>query len=93
MQNCGPVPTSLVTGKRLARSKDLQHGHEPLDIPYVQAFGRLMYAIFYTRPNLAYPVSLVSGYQNNPYQAGREKNYEVLEGYIAPQIGLSCKET
>ncbi|KAM2462860.1 hypothetical protein PS1_013701 [Malus domestica] len=35
-------------------------------IPYASATGSLMYAMIYTRPDIAYVVSITSRYQSNP---------------------------
>ena len=34
--------------------------------PYASAVGSLMYAMLYTRLDICYAVSIVSGYQSNP---------------------------
>lgn len=36
------------------------------DIPYAFAIGSLMYALFYTRLDIKYAVSLLGRYQSNP---------------------------
>ncbi len=35
-------------------------------VPYQQTVGSLMYAMLYTRPDLAYPISVVSQHMANP---------------------------
>ena len=35
-------------------------------IPYASVVGSLMYAMVYTRPDIAHAVGVVSGYMNNP---------------------------
>ena len=35
-------------------------------IPYASAVGSLMYAMFYTRPDIAHVVGVVSRYMKNP---------------------------
>ena len=79
MQNCSPAPTPLVMGKRLTKNKDLEEGQELLDKPYAEAVGSLMYAMLCTRPDLAYPVSLVSRYQSNPSQAHWEAVKRIMK--------------
>ena len=66
MHNCNSAPTPLVHGKRLGKEKCPEEGQDPLKVPYAKAVGSLMYAMMSTRPDLAYPVSLVSRYQANP---------------------------
>ena len=35
-------------------------------VPYASAIGSLMYAMVYTRPDIAHAVGFVSRYMNNP---------------------------
>ena len=65
MHNCNPAPTPLVHEKWLGKEQCPGEGQGPLKVPYVEAVGSLMYAMMSTRPDLAYPVSLVSRYQAN----------------------------
>jgi hypothetical protein len=37
-----------------------------VNVPYQQAVGSLMYAMLCTRPDLAYPISVVSQHMANP---------------------------
>ena len=39
---------------------------EMAKVPYASAIGSLMYAILYTRPDIAYAVSVTSRFQSNP---------------------------
>ena len=69
MQNCAIAPTPYVYGKRSSKSQCPKKGQKPLNMPYAQAVGSLMYAMLCTRPDLAYSVILKSRYQSNPEPA------------------------
>lgn len=89
LQNCNPAPTPLVTGKRLCKGQCPGEGQKPLDVPYAQAVGSLMYAMLCTRPDLAYPVSLVSRYQSNPGPAHWEavkRIFKYLKGTVRHKL-------
>ncbi|XP_074352333.1 secreted RxLR effector protein 161-like [Apium graveolens] len=66
-------------GKRLTKNMDLEKGQEILHKPYAEVAESLMYAMLCTRPDLAYPVSLVSRYQSNPSQAHWEAVKRIMK--------------
>ncbi len=46
--------------------KNVNKDDEMVKVPYQQAVGSLMYAMLCTRPDLAYPISVVSQHMANP---------------------------
>ena len=79
MENSNPAPTPLVMGKRLCKEQSPREGQKPLDVPYAQAIGSLMYAMLCTRPDIVYAVSLVSRYQSNPGPAHWEAVKRIMK--------------
>jgi hypothetical protein len=72
MLDAKPVSTSLVNHFRLSGSQCPNNEEEIKNMskdPYASAVGFLMYAMVYTKPDLAHSVSTVSRYMENP---GRE---------------------
>lgn len=69
MSECNPVSTPLDTNQKLTAEmspKNPVEQREMRDIPYQQAVGSLLYAAHGTRPDIAFAVSLVSRFNNNP---------------------------
>ncbi|XP_043700180.1 secreted RxLR effector protein 161-like [Telopea speciosissima] len=79
MQNSNPSSTPIVMGNALSKSQCPQEGQEKLNVPYAQAIGSLMYAMLCTRPDLAYPVGLVSRYQSNSGSAHWEAVKRIMK--------------
>jgi len=72
MASCKAISTPYDRNLRLSSAMCPQSDAEKLDmqrVPYAQAVGSLMYAMVCTRPDLAYPLSVVSRFMSNP---GRE---------------------
>lgn len=52
---------------RSATKEQLQHDKEYMKtVPYANAVGSLMYSMICTRPDLAYPVGIISRFMGNP---------------------------
>jgi hypothetical protein len=69
MENAKPVSTLLANHFRLSTSqcpKTIEETKDMSKVPYASAVGCLMYAMVYTRPDLAHAVSVVSKYMANP---------------------------
>ena len=71
MQNTKPVSTPFASHFRL--SKDMcPKTQDEIDhmskIPYASAVGSLMYAMVWTRPDIAHVVGVVSRFMENPGQ-------------------------
>lgn len=69
MEDCKPVGTPLDVNSRLVKLTDEEYALEAqsmVDVPYKQAVGSLMYAMIATRPDLAYPISVVSQHMARP---------------------------
>jgi len=64
MEDCKAigVPLDLKTKLKKNENKDV----EMVKVPYQRAVGSLMYAMLCTRPDLAYPISMVSQHMANP---------------------------
>ena len=48
------------------RRKTLEEENMMRQVPYAFVVGSLMYAMFYTRPDIYYSVGMVNQYQSNP---------------------------
>ncbi len=46
--------------------KNVNKDDEMVKVPYQQAVGSLMYVVLCTRPDLAYPISMVNQHMANP---------------------------
>lgn len=69
MQDCKPIGTPLDANCKLMKLNEeetKQYAGEMEGVPYKQAVGSLMYAMVSTRPDLAYPQSMVSQFMANP---------------------------
>jgi len=51
---------------KMKLKKNVNKDDEMVKVPYQQVVGSLMYAMLCTRPNLAYPISVVSQHMANP---------------------------
>ncbi len=51
---------------KMKLKKNVNKDDEMVKAPYQQAVGSLMYAMLCTRPDLAYPISVVSQHMANP---------------------------
>jgi len=68
MAKVRPVTTPLADHFKLSFKQCPQSPEEEKEIsrvPYTSAVGSLMYAMFFTRPDLAYAVSTVSQFMSN----------------------------
>nr|GEX69890.1 retrovirus-related Pol polyprotein from transposon TNT 1-94 [Tanacetum cinerariifolium] len=67
--SCKPVPTPLAPHLKLSSHECPKFEEDKEDmsrVPYSSAIGSLMYAMVYTRPDLAHAISVVSRYMHNP---------------------------
>jgi hypothetical protein len=64
MEDCKAIGVPLDPKTKL--KKNVNKDDEMVKVPYQQAVGSLMYAILCTRPDLAYPISVVSQHMANP---------------------------
>jgi len=60
MTDCNPTAAPLGASQRLQRSD------KPVDKPYQQLLGRIMYLSICTRPDIAHAVSVLSRFSNSP---------------------------
>ena len=70
MQNAKPVSIPLASHFKLSKEECPKTQEEMAHIskvPYASAVGSLMYAMVYTRPDIAHAVGVVSRYMNNPH--------------------------
>jgi transposase InsO family protein len=69
MEDCKPVATPLDANSKLVKLSEEEYAMEAksmAEVPYKQAVGSLMYAMIATRPDLAYPISVVSQHMARP---------------------------
>jgi hypothetical protein len=64
MKECKPIRVPLDPKVKLQRNAN--GNDESKGFPYQQAVGSLMYAMLCTRPDLAYPISVLSQHMANP---------------------------
>jgi hypothetical protein len=64
MEDCKAIRVPL--DPKIKLKKNVNKDDEMVKVPYQQAVGSLMYAMLCTRPDLAYPISVVSQYMANP---------------------------
>jgi hypothetical protein len=87
MQNEKPVNTLLENHFKLTK-KMCPKTHEEIDymsrVPFSSAFGSLMYAMVFTRPDIAHAVGVVRRYMNNP---GKE-HWEVVKWILRYLRGI-----
>jgi hypothetical protein len=69
MQECKPVKVPILVGVKLFTDHCPKTHEEEEDmslVPYASAVGSLMYAMVYTRPNIAHAVGVLSRYMSKP---------------------------
>ncbi|KAE8680428.1 putative Double Clp-N motif-containing P-loop nucleoside triphosphate hydrolases superfamily protein [Hibiscus syriacus] len=69
MQDCKPISTPLPINFKLSSSMSPSSEKERMEmsrVPYASAVGSLMFAMIYTRPDIAQAVGVVSRYMANP---------------------------
>ncbi len=64
MEEYKPIEVPLDPKVKLQRNAN--GNDESKDFPYQQAVGSLMYAMLCTRPDLEYPISMLSQHMANP---------------------------
>ncbi len=64
MDDCKAIRMPLDPKTKLKKNEDKDD--EMVKVPYQQVVGSLMYAILCTRPDLAYPINVVSQHMANP---------------------------
>jgi len=69
MENCNPAATPLETNIKLSKDQQPSSVDEKKimeNVPYQEAVGSLLFASQVCRPDIAFPVSLVSRFNSNP---------------------------
>jgi hypothetical protein len=69
MQECKPVKVPIPVGVKLSVAQCPKTHEEEEDmshVPYASAVGSLMYAMVYTRPDIAHAVGVLSRYMSKP---------------------------
>jgi hypothetical protein len=69
MQECKPVKVPIPIGVKLSTDQCPKTHEEEEDmshVPYASAVGSLMYAMVYTRPDIAHAVGVLSRYMSKP---------------------------
>jgi hypothetical protein len=78
--------------------KNVNKDDEMVKVPYQQAVGSLMYAMLCTRPDLAYPISVVSEHMANPsleHWIAVKRIFRYLQGTLQFKLrfeGLSSQD-
>nr|GEW86253.1 retrovirus-related Pol polyprotein from transposon TNT 1-94 [Tanacetum cinerariifolium] len=88
MSSCKPVPTPLAPYFKLSSHecpKSKEDKEDMSRVPYSSAIGSLMYAMVYTRPDLARVVSVMSRYIHNP----GKMHWEAVKCILRYLIGTS----
>ena len=66
MQNAKPVSTPFASHFKLSKEMFPKTQEDYMSkVPYASAVGSLMYAMVYTRPNIAHAVGFVRRYMKN----------------------------
>ncbi len=87
MEDCKPigVPFNL----KMKLQKNANGNDESKGFPYQQAVGSLMYAMLCTRPNLAYPISVLSQHMANPsmeHWMAVKRIFQYLQGTLQMKL-------
>ena len=72
MQNCKLINTSITKGESLSCRmcpRFAQEKEQMRIVFYSSVVGSLMYVMMCIRPDICFPVGMVSRYQSNPWQA------------------------
>ncbi len=96
MEDCKAIGVPLDPKTKL--KKNVNKDDEMVKVPYQQAMGSLMYAMLCTRPNLAYPISVVSQHMANPsleHWIAVKRIFQYLQGTLQFKLhfrGLSPQD-
>jgi hypothetical protein len=105
MQNCKPSSTPMAAGHELTKPMEFNEGEEEAlrQKPYAQLIGCLMYIMTCTRPDIAFPVSLLARFMATGrhhevhwvaakrvlrYVKGTKKHGVVLGGVCDPKLSV-----
>ena len=72
MKNCKPIDTPMAKNEILTKDmcpKTPKQIERMRNVPYANAVGSLIYAMFCTRPDICFAVRMVSRYQSSPSDA------------------------
>lgn len=90
MENAKPVNTPMRVHFKLStatKEEVVENAEYMKSVPYCNAIGSLMYGMIGTRPDLAYPVGLVSRFMSDPIREHWEAVKWVLR-YVRGSIGM-----
>jgi hypothetical protein len=96
MEDCKAIGVPLDPKMKL--KKNVNKDDEMVKVPYQQAVGSLMYAMLCTRPDLAYPISVVSQHMANPsleHWIAVKRIFRYLQGTLRFKLrfgGLSLQD-
>ena len=97
MEGCKPVGTPLDVSHKMVKLSTEEFEKvrvEMQDVPYKEAVGSLMYAMVATRPDLAFPMSVVSQHmaKSGPlHWAGVKRIMRYLQGTLEAKLVLGGK--
>lgn len=66
MHDCKIISTPIAKWTNLGKNDCPSDNQTKLVVPYAQVVGSLMYLMMCTRPDIRFPIDLVSRYQSNP---------------------------
>jgi len=78
MQDCKPISTPILVGFKLSieQCPKIQEDIEDMShVPYASIVGSLMYAMVYTRPDIAHVVGVMRTYMSNP----RKEHWNIMK--------------
>jgi hypothetical protein len=87
MEECKPIGVPLDPKVKLQRNGN--GNDESKGFPYQQAVGSLMYAMLCTRPDLAYPISVLSQHMANPnmeHWMAVKRIFQYLQGTLQMKL-------
>jgi hypothetical protein len=94
MQNCKSVATPLEVGIKLEKNDPLETKNLPLNLPYQNLIGSLMYLSVATRPDISFAVSYLSQFNNcydNQHWVAAKRILRYLQG--TKHVQLNYKKT
>jgi len=87
MEDCKAIGVPLDPKTKLKKNENKDV--EMVKVPYQQVVGSLTYAVLCTRPNLAYPISMVNQHMANPnvkHWIAIKRIFQYLQGCRNPTL-------
>jgi len=87
MEECKPI--GVLLDPKVKLQKNANGNDESKGFPYQQTIGSLMYAMLCTRPDLAYPISVLSQHMANPnmeHWMAIKRIFQYLQGTLQMKL-------